>query len=127
MKPRLILLSNSNQAKLAKIVWEGDSEKIISSFPDNVKRDLGFQIYKLQLGGKPDDFKPMTSIGPGVYELRDFDDRAWYRVIYLSKAGDSIYILHCFEKKTNKTSRPDIEMAKIRLKRVRARLLEEKK
>ena len=127
MKPKLILLSNNNQAKLAKIIWEGDAEKVISRFPDDVKRDLGFQLYKLQLGERPDDFKPMTSIGPGVYELRESDDRTWYRVIYLWKVGDTIYILHCFEKKTNKTSRPDVETAKLRLKRVRARLAEEKK
>lgn len=72
----------------------------------------------------------MTSIGPGVYELRESDvsdDRSWYRVIYFSKVVDTIYILHCFEKKTNKTSKPDIETAKLRLKRVRARIAEEKK
>ena len=127
MSPRLFLLSNNSQVKLAKVVWEGDAVKVISRFPDDVRRDLGFQIYKLQLGERPDDFKSMTSIGPGVYELRESDDRTWYRVIYFSKVADTIYILHCFEKKTSKTSKPDIETAKLRLKRVRTRLAEEKK
>jgi phage-related protein len=127
MKPRLILLNSQTSTELIKIAWEGDTEKVISSFPDDIKRDLGFQLYKLQKGEIPDDFKPMTSIGSGVCELRESDERSWYRVIYLSKIEHTIYVLHCFEKKTNKTSKPDIETAKIRLKRVRSRIMEKKK
>lgn len=69
----------------------------------------------------------MPSVGPGVFELRDQDQRAWYRVVYLSRIEDVIYVLHCFEKKSREMPRKDFEKAKQRLKAVKARLAEEKK
>jgi phage-related protein len=77
--------------------------------------------------GKTDRLSPVTSIGSGVFELRDADPRAWYRVLYLSRINDVIYVLHCFEKKSRALPRNDAEIAKQRLKRVKARLTEEKK
>jgi phage-related protein len=68
----------------------------------------------------------MGSIGPGVYELKEADERAWYRAIYLSKVGNTIYVLHCFEKESRKTDRRDIEVARLRLKLVRQRLQEQR-
>jgi phage-related protein len=67
----------------------------------------------------------MPSIGARVYELKEQDERAWYRVIYLAKIGNRIYILHCFEKKSAKTGKCDLALAKARLKRVLARLRSE--
>ncbi|MGB7602267.1 MAG: type II toxin-antitoxin system RelE/ParE family toxin [Candidatus Sulfotelmatobacter sp.] len=69
----------------AIVAWEGDSKEVISSFPDAAKGNLGFDLRLLQQGQQPTDFRPMSSIGPGVFELRDQDERAWYRVIYLSR------------------------------------------
>ena len=69
----------------------------------------------------------MSSIGPGVFELRDQDERAWYRVIYLSRVRDVIHVLHCFEKRSRKTPLKEIHVARQRLKAVRARMIEEKK
>ncbi len=68
----------------------------------------------------------MSSIGAGVYELKEADERAWYRAIYLSKVGDTIYVLHCFEKESRKTDRRDIEVARQRLKQVNQRLQEQR-
>ncbi|HEX5435048.1 MAG TPA: type II toxin-antitoxin system RelE/ParE family toxin, partial [Candidatus Angelobacter sp.] len=65
------------------------------------------------------DSKPMNTVGPGVYELREQDERAWYRVFYLKKIAGVIYVLHCFEKRTAQTEKKDIEVAKERLKRLR--------
>lgn len=110
-----------------RIAWEGDSLDVLKSFPEDIKRDFGFQLRKLQLGLKADDVKPMTSIGPGVYELRNSDARAWYRVIYLSKINNCIFVLHSFEKESGKTSKQDLETARLRLKRVKSRLAEEKR
>jgi phage-related protein len=94
-----------------------------SSFPDVVKRALGFSLRQLQIGREPTSQTPsMSSIGPGVYELKEADERAWYRAIYLSKVGKTIYVLHCFEKESRKTDRRDIEVARQRLKVVRQRL-----
>jgi phage-related protein len=69
----------------------------------------------------------MPSIGPRVFELRQMDDRGWYRVIYLGKVSDRLHMLHSFVKKSAKTSRNDLRIAKARLKAVNARLLAEKK
>jgi phage-related protein len=69
----------------------------------------------------------MSSIGRGVFELRDQDERAWYRVIYLSRVRDVIHVLHCFEKRTRQTPQKEINVARQRLKMVRARMIEEKK
>ncbi len=69
----------------------------------------------------------MASIGPGVFELRQRDSRGWYRLIYLARIGDTLHMLHAFEKKSAKTSRNDIAIATARLKTVRARMMEEKK
>jgi phage-related protein len=68
----------------------------------------------------------MSSIGAGVYELKEADERAWYRAIYLSKVGNTIYVLHCFEKENRKTDRRDLEVARQRLKRVKQRLQEQR-
>ena len=81
----------------------------------------------LQRGKQPANSKPMTSIGSGVFELKEADERAWYRVIYLAKIEDTVYVLHSFEKQSAKTSRNDLETAEIRLKRVLMRIREAKK
>jgi phage-related protein len=90
----------------------------LREFPASVQADLGYALYQVQLGQMPPDSKPMKTVGPGVYELRDQDERAWYRVFYLKKIADVVYVLHCFEKRTAQTERKDIEVAKERLKRL---------
>ena len=111
----------------ATVVWEGDSKEVLQSFPDPVRQNLGFQLWQLQQGERPSDYRPLSSIGAGVFELRDQDERAWYRVIYSSRINDVIYVLHCFEKKSREIPRRDFEKARQRLKAVKARLAEQKK
>jgi len=118
---------DSSTPKDAVIAWEGDSREVLSSFPETTKSNLGFDLRLLQQGQQPRDYRPMSSIGPGVYELRDQDERAWYRVIYLSRVRDVIHVLHCFEKRSRKTPMKEINMARQRLKVVRARMIEDKK
>lgn len=111
----------------AEIHFEGDSLEVLSGFPDEIKRALGFSLRQLQIGREPtSQTRSMSSIGPGVYELKEADERTWYRTIYLSKVANTIYVLHCFEKDSRKTDRRDIELAKQRLKRVMQRLQEQK-
>ena len=114
-------------SRLATIVWEGDSREVLKDFPEGVRQNFGFELWQLQLGERPSDCRPLTSVGPGVFELRDQDERAWYRVVYLSRIEDVIYVLHCFEKKSREMPRKDFEKAKQRLKAVKARLEEEKR
>jgi phage-related protein len=109
------------------ISWEGDSLEVLRSFPYDVRQDIGAALRKLQQGEVPPDIRPMKSIGAGVFEVKEQDQRAWYRVIYLSKVKDTIYVLHCFEKESAKTERVDLETARLRLVRVQRRLLEQKK
>ena len=118
---------DSSAPKDAVIAWEGDSKEVMSSFPDTPKKNLGFDLRLLQQGQQPTDYRPMTSVAPGVFELRDQDDRAWYRVIYLSRVRNVIHVLHCFEKKSRETPLKEINTALQRLKAVRARLMKEKK
>ncbi len=113
--------------RFASVAWEGDSREVLQSFPDGVRQNLGFQLWQLQQGERPADYRPLPSIGTGVFELRDQDERAWYRVVYLSRINDVIHVLHCFEKKSREMPRRDFEKAKQRLKAVKPRLAEEKK
>lgn len=111
----------------AEVHFEGDTLEVLSSFPDEIKRVLGFSLRQLQIGREPtSQTRSMSSIGAGVYELKESDERAWYRAIYLSRVGNIIYVLHCFEKESRKTDRRDIEVATQRLKLVKQRLLEQK-
>lgn len=109
---------DSKPLSLAEVVWLGDSLEVLRCFPKPVQGDLGYALEQVQRGQMPPDSKPMRTVGAGVYELRDQDIRAWYRVFYLKKIEDVIYILHCFEKKTAQTERKDIDVAKQRLKRL---------
>jgi phage-related protein len=63
---------------LAEVVWLGDSREALRSFPIGAQGDLGYALYQVQLGQMPPDSKPMKTVGPGVYELREQDERAWY-------------------------------------------------
>jgi len=123
-------IPSSNQAAGgggAAIAWEGDSKEVLSGFPKGVKQNLGFNLRLLQQGSEPIDYRPLQSIGRGVFELRDQDDRSWYRVVYLSRIDDVIYVLHCFEKKSRAMPKRDADTARRRLKAVQGRLRMEKK
>jgi phage-related protein len=110
----------------AEIHWEGDSKEVLSAFPHEVRLTLGYSLRRLQTGELPVcASRSMPSIGKGVWELKESDARAWYRVVYLSKIRDVIYVLHCFEKESRKTGKRDIAMARDRLKLVLRRIQEE--
>lgn len=92
----------------------GDSRKRLCDFGKDARQDAGYQLDKVQRGEQPDDFKPMPSIGKGVEELRIWDDTGTYRVIYTARIKDAVYVLHAFQKKTDKTAKSDIDLAKTR-------------
>jgi phage-related protein len=108
------------------VVFDGDSRDIIRSFPKDIRSDLGADLDRVQNGEKPLDSAPMAPVLPGVFELRGDDQSFWYRVLYKQIEG-VVYVLHCFKKKTNKTSLNDIKIARERLSRLKGRLAEEKK
>ena len=92
----------------------GDSLRSLREFPDAAKRDAGYQLDRVQHGLQPDDFKPMPTICKSVEEIRVRDDNGAYRVIYTARLADAVYVLHAFQKKTQATSKRDIELAKQR-------------
>jgi phage-related protein len=89
----------------------------LRAFPRAPRREAGYQMERVQLGLEPSDWKPMTTVANGVREIRIHDD-GQYRVIYVAKFDDAVYVLHAFQKKTQKTRKQDIEMAKRRLKTI---------
>jgi len=99
----------------------------MQNFPEGVRQNLGFELWQLQQGERPTNYRALPSVGPGVFELRDQDERSWYRVVYLSRIRDVIYVLHCFEKKSREMPKRDFETARRRLRAVRARLEGERK
>jgi phage-related protein len=99
---------------LAKIVWHGDSLDQIRSFPGAARQDMGYQLERVQQGMAPRDWKPMTSVGPGVAEIR-VHVLSEYRVLYLSRRNNVVHVLHAFVKKTRQTRRADIRLARMRL------------
>lgn len=100
------------------VVFRGTSLDDLRAFPAALRRMAGFQLDRVQHGEDPDDWKPMTSIGSGVREIRVRDDDGAFRVIYVAKLGDAIYVLHCFQKKTQRTSKEDIALAARRYKQL---------
>lgn len=106
---------------------EGDSLDDVRSFPEGIRKKLGEDIRRVQAGEKPKDYKPMSSIGSRVFELRQRDRAGWYRTIYLGVIDGKVHILHSFIKKSAKTPTNDLNVAATRLKEVKARHREEKK
>jgi phage-related protein len=94
----------------------GDSLQCVRDFPVDARQDAGYQLDKVQRGLQPDDYKPMPTIGRGVEEIRIRDDAGSYRVIYTARLADAVVVLHAFQKKTQRTSRRDIELAKARFR-----------
>jgi phage-related protein len=92
----------------------GDALKCLRDFPKDAKQDAGRQLDKVQRGQQPDDFKPMPSIGKGVEEIRVWDEQGTFRVVYTARLADAVYVLHAFQKKTQTTSKRDIDIAKQR-------------
>jgi len=94
----------------------GDSLRCLRDFPVDARQDAGYQLDKVQRGLHPDDFKPMPTIGRGVEEIRIRDDSGIYRVLYTARFAEAVFVLHAFEKKTQRTSQRDIEIAKTRFR-----------
>lgn len=94
----------------------GSALNDLRTFPEDARREAGHQLDQVQQGREPDDWKPMASIGTGVREIRIREATGAFRVIYVAKFEDAIFVLHCFQKKTQKTSRSDVELATKRLK-----------
>lgn len=88
------------------IRFQGTSLDDLRAFPIEAKRNAGYQLNRVQCGYTPDDWKPMQTIGPGAQEIRIRDANNAFRIIYVAKFAEAIYVLHCFQKKDKKPVRP---------------------
>ena len=100
------------------VIFKGDSLDVIRSFPTVAKREIGYQIDRLEKGYEPNNWRPMKAIVVGVREIRVRDENNQYRVIYYTKIVGKVVILHAFIKKDESTRKSDIEIAKQRLNEV---------
>ena len=99
------------------IYWVGTSKEDIAKFPQDARRKAGFKLRAVQRGDTPTDFKPMSIVGKGVKEIRIKTGEA-YRIFYVAQFTEAVYVLHAFSKKTQKTSKQDIELGKQRYQTV---------
>ena len=100
-----ITLYIASMSTLKPVQFIGSSLDDLRDFPLTAKREAGYPIDQVQEGLEPDDWKPMNTVGQGVKEIRIRDASGAFRVIYVAKFADAIYVLHCFQKKTEKTSK----------------------
>ena len=104
---------------MKELKFIGSSQTDLAAFPEDAKREAGFDLWQVQLGLMPKDFKPMPTVGAGAYEVRVKIKGQW-RVIYVAKHADAVYVLHCFHKTTQKTAKSDIDLAAARYKLIGA-------
>lgn len=93
------------------LMFLGNAIDDLRAFPNSARREAGYQLDKVQHGQTPTDWKPMATIGKGVQEIRIRDEAGAFRVIYIAKLADAVYVLHCFQKKTQKTNKTDLDLA----------------
>ena len=99
---------------LKPIAWVGSTLKDLRGFPDTARSRAGYQLHRIQDGLEPSDWKPMPSVGTGVREIR-IHTGGQHRVVYVAKFEEAIYLLHAFEKKTRRTAKADLDLARRRL------------
>ncbi|RVK70622.1 type II toxin-antitoxin system RelE/ParE family toxin [Sinorhizobium meliloti] len=103
---------------MKELVFLGDSLERLRDFPEAARKEAGVQLHKVQQGLEPSDWKPMASVGQGVREIRIRDEAGAFRVIYITKIEDAVFVLHAFQKKTQQTARRDLDLAAARLRQI---------
>ena len=101
-----------------EIRWLGSSYDDLCAFPPEARKEAGFQLGRVQAGLEPTDWKPFAEVGPGTKEIRTNDASGIFRVLYVAKFDEAVYVLHCFQKKTQATSKRDKDIAATRYRAV---------
>jgi phage-related protein len=104
---------------MKEVKWHGSSRFDVDAFPKGARREAGYQLFQVQIGEEPSDWKPMISVGPGVREIRIRQASGTFRIIYVATIGDAVHVLHAFQKKTQATAKRDIDLARARLRQIR--------
>ncbi|MGA9865034.1 MAG: type II toxin-antitoxin system RelE/ParE family toxin [Acetobacteraceae bacterium] len=100
------------------VAFVGSALDELRDFPASARREAGHQLDRVQRGLDPDDWKPVTSVGPGAREVRVRDEMGAFRVIYVATLGDAVYVLHAFQKKTQRTAKHDLDLAAARMRQI---------
>ena len=100
------------------IQWIGSAYDDLLVFPDDARRTAGFQLSKVQACLEPEDWRPFDGVGAGTREIRIRESNGIYRVMYIAKFEEAIYVLHCFQKKTQTTGRHDKDIAEARYRAI---------
>ncbi|MDE2150362.1 MAG: type II toxin-antitoxin system RelE/ParE family toxin [Gammaproteobacteria bacterium] len=100
--------------ELKPVEFRGSSRNDLRAFPVAARCEAGHQLDQVQRGDDPDDWKPMPTVGQGVREIRIQDEAGIFQVIFVAKFPKAVYVLHCFQKKTEPTAKKDLDLAKSR-------------
>ena len=84
----------------------GTVRRDLAAFPELARRQAGYELFMVQVGRKP-----LPTVGSGAYEIRIRGAAGAFRVVYVAKFAEAVYVLHAFQKKTRKTSQADIKLA----------------
>jgi len=103
---------------MLEIGWLGDSLDVVRGYSEAVRRAIGSELRLLQSGETPVHARPLKTVGRGVWELKIKQAEGQFRVCYVVKRNDKVYVLHAFQKKAQKTPQQDIELAQARLKEI---------
>ena len=95
------------------VAFIGRALSELKAFPDAPRREAGFQIFNLQSGVDPDNWKPLVGVGPGVMEIR-IHEGGEFRVVYVTRMPEAVYVIHAFQKKSQATAKRNLETIKRR-------------
>jgi len=109
----IALYINFDMITIKPLYWLGDSLGQVREFAPEARARVGFELWEVQQGNEPTDWKPMPAVGPGAKEIR-VHAKGEYRVLYVTKFADAVYVLHAFGKKTQQTPKRDIDLAAAR-------------
>jgi len=101
------------------VTFHGDSLERLRDFPEDARRAGGHELYQVQKGADPNNWRPMPTIGAGVREIRIHDAAGAYRVIYIAALKNAVHVLHAFQKKSQKTAQRDLDLASERLRQLK--------
>jgi phage-related protein len=100
------------------VTFVGSAIDDLRAFPADARREAGYQLDRVQCGLDPVDWKPMSSIGASVREIRVRDEAGAFRVIYIATFAEAVYVLHAFQKKTQQTAKRDLDLAASRFRQI---------
>jgi phage-related protein len=104
---------------MKRVRFVGSSQQDLAEFPKAVRTRVGFELFSVQMGREPADWKPMSGVGAGACEIRVRDVTGAWRLIYVARFHDAVYVLHAFQKTSQKTARADLDLAKDRYRLAR--------